>query len=96
MQVSVDLKRDVAVLPFSSGTTGVPKGVMLSQHNLVVNVATVSGELNILPFFNTWSHSLLICPFVLSCQEESVLVVTGRRESWSKYRPIMNLWISKI
>ena len=31
----VDVDKDVAVLPFSSGTTGVPKGVMLSQKNLV-------------------------------------------------------------
>ena len=34
-QVDIDLDKDVAVLPFSSGTTGVPKGVMLSQKNLV-------------------------------------------------------------
>jgi len=36
-QVPIDLKADVALLPFSSGTTGVPKGVMLSQYNLVSN-----------------------------------------------------------
>ena len=36
-QADIDLKNDVAVLPFSSGTTGVPKGVKLSQHNLVAN-----------------------------------------------------------
>ena len=35
------MKKDVAVLPFSSGTTGVPKGVMLTQYNLVVNNYTV-------------------------------------------------------
>ena len=29
----------VAVLPYSSGTTGIPKGVMLTHHNLVANVA---------------------------------------------------------
>ena len=40
-QADFDLKKDVAVLPFSSGTTGVPKGVMLSQYNLVANNYTV-------------------------------------------------------
>ena len=29
---------DVAVLPYSSGTTGLPKGVMLTHYNLVANV----------------------------------------------------------
>jgi acyl-CoA synthetase (AMP-forming)/AMP-acid ligase II len=29
---------DVAVLPYSSGTTGLPKGVMLTHHNIVSNV----------------------------------------------------------
>lgn len=29
---------DIAVLPYSSGTTGLPKGVMLTHANLVVNI----------------------------------------------------------
>ena len=36
--VSIDARRDVCVLPFSSGTTGVPKGVMLSHFNIVSNI----------------------------------------------------------
>ena len=35
--LSVDPLRDVAVLPYSSGTTGLSKGVMLTHHNLVSN-----------------------------------------------------------
>lgn len=34
---SIDPGRDVAVLPYSSGTTGLSKGVMLSHHNLVAH-----------------------------------------------------------
>lgn len=30
---------DTAVLPYSSGTTGMPKGVMLSHRNIVSNLA---------------------------------------------------------
>ena len=33
--VFIDNKRDVALLPYSSGTTGTPKGVMLTHHNLL-------------------------------------------------------------
>jgi acyl-CoA synthetase (AMP-forming)/AMP-acid ligase II len=37
-QVPVDVVEHVAVLPYSSGTTGLPKGVMLTHRNLVANV----------------------------------------------------------
>jgi acyl-CoA synthetase (AMP-forming)/AMP-acid ligase II len=35
---SIDPREDVAALPFSSGTTGISKGVMLTHRNLVANV----------------------------------------------------------
>jgi len=40
---------DTAVLPYSSGTTGLPKGVMLSHRNLVSNVAQMNGRHEICP-----------------------------------------------
>ena len=36
--VDLDLENDIATLPYSSGTTGFPKGVMLTHYNIVANL----------------------------------------------------------
>ena len=68
-QVPVDLRRGVVVLPYSSGTTGLPKGVQLSHHNLVANVLQVQAmiglkpgdvTLAILPFFHIYGMQVLM------------------------------------
>ncbi|MGE0484241.1 MAG: AMP-binding protein [Gammaproteobacteria bacterium] len=40
-RVDIDPARDLAVLPYSSGTTGLPKGVMLTHRALVANSSMV-------------------------------------------------------
>ena len=67
-QVPVDTN-DVVVLPYSSGTTGVSKGVMLSHRNLVANIAQVvpGADLReeekliaVLPFFHIYGMQVLM------------------------------------
>ena len=68
-QVVVDIDEHIVVLPYSSGTTGLPKGVMLSHRNLVVNVDQVlvsaefrAGEVaaGFLPFFHIYGMNVLM------------------------------------
>ncbi|MEP6640948.1 MAG: AMP-binding protein [Gaiellales bacterium] len=62
-QVAVDPARDLVALPYSSGTTGFAKGVMLTHRNLVANVVQVERVFEVdesdtiaavLPFFHIY------------------------------------------
>jgi acyl-CoA synthetase (AMP-forming)/AMP-acid ligase II len=68
-QLSTDPYRDLAVLPYSSGTTGLPKGVMLTHHNLVANLCQLQPVLDlgeeetgvaVLPFFHAYGQVVLM------------------------------------
>ena len=54
-QVEINPLEDVLALPYSSGTTGLPKGVMLTHHNLVSNLCQMNG----LDYF--FDNDTLIC-----------------------------------
>ena len=68
-QVPFDIDNHSVVLPYSSGTTGLPKGVRLSHRNLVVNVDQLlvgadfrAGEVTagFLPFFHIYGMTALM------------------------------------
>ncbi|MET9980683.1 4-coumarate--CoA ligase family protein [Streptomyces rochei] len=67
--VGIDPAEDVAVLPYSSGTTGTPKGVMLTHRQIATNLAQLEpavpaapGErvLAVLPFFHIYGLTALV------------------------------------
>ena len=70
--IEMDPEEDVAVLQYTSGTTGLPKGCMLTHYNIVSNVlqCTFSPALEIresdiflshLPFYHIYGLTWLVC-----------------------------------
>ncbi|MEU0466186.1 AMP-binding protein [Amycolatopsis sp. NPDC006131] len=68
-ELDLDPATSVAVLPFSSGTTGIPKGVRLTHRNLVANLAqTRAGwrigpddvQAAVLPFFHIYGFTIIL------------------------------------
>lgn len=68
-EVSFDPATDLAALPYSSGTTGIPKGVMLTHRNIATNLAQLDPMLAsepghrilaVLPFFHIYGLTALM------------------------------------
>jgi len=83
-QQTVDVHKSIAALPYSSGTSGKPKGVILSHRNLVANLAQCRSALKfdegetalaVIPFFHIYGMQLL-----MNCMiAEGVKIITMRR-----------------
>jgi acyl-CoA synthetase (AMP-forming)/AMP-acid ligase II len=67
--ITVDPATHLAALPYSSGTTGNPKGVMLTHRNLAANVAQIrpvqgisssDAIIAVLPFFHIYGMTVLL------------------------------------
>ncbi|RDD38269.1 4-coumarate--CoA ligase 1 [Trichoplax sp. H2] len=68
---TIDPVNDVVMLPYSSGTTGIPKGVMLTHYNLIANFAQLihpdvkvfdsdAPVLALLPFFHIYGLVVIL------------------------------------
>ena len=72
LNVTLDYKNDIAVLPYSSGTTGLPKGVMLTHYNVTANINQLAHPqyvdytypkcqcLGVLPFFHIYGMIIVL------------------------------------
>ena len=71
-EVNINVREDLVVLPYSSGTTGLPKGVMLTHYNLVANMCQTAGFTGVrrweesetlvavLPFFHIYGMVVIL------------------------------------
>ncbi|MCZ6645072.1 MAG: 4-coumarate--CoA ligase family protein [SAR324 cluster bacterium] len=96
-QVTLNLKEDLAVLPYSSGTTGIPKGVMLTHYNMVANMCQIKGYrgltidwekqtlVGVLPFFHIYGM-VVILNYTLS---QGATVVTMPRFDMEQFLGIL-------
>jgi acyl-CoA synthetase (AMP-forming)/AMP-acid ligase II len=57
-RVEINAREDLVALPYSSGTTGLPKGVMLTHYNLVANMCQMDG----LDYFHRDDTLLCVLP----------------------------------
>ncbi len=68
--VEIDPATDVCALPYSSGTSGIPKGVMLTHRNLIANLEQMRGPakmleesdvvVGVLPFFHIYGMVVIM------------------------------------
>lgn len=108
-KVDIDPVKDVALLPFTGGSTGIPKGVMLTHYNMVSNVHQMTGAgmgflknlsglsmMLALPFFHQYGHMIM---FVGISTGVKMLLLPDARDTdgmielMKKYRPIMSIGV---
>ena len=85
-EVTIDPREDLVALPYSSGTTARPKGVMLTHRNLVANICQCRGVdppdegdvvIAVLPFFHIYG---MVVVMSLMLRSGATLVTLPRFE----------------
>ena len=81
---------ELSTLIYTSGTTGVPKGVMLSNENIISNMTSIQKRFHDLPPFTCvnilpWAHIYSqTCELYYNMQQENAIALATSRESFIK------------
>lgn len=95
-EVSIDPANDIVVLPYSSGTTGLPKGVMLTHRNLVAQLNQIDAIesvqtpalLGVLPFFHIYGMVILVMHGLM----RGSTIVTMPRFEFEPFLKVLQDW----
>jgi long-chain acyl-CoA synthetase len=99
--VQIEPRKDLALLQYTGGTTGIPKGAMLTHYNLIVNTLQVKawgglrpGEdvhLSVLPFFHIFGMTVAMNAPIYTKSTMVLLPdprdIPGIVKAIEKYRP---------
>jgi acyl-CoA synthetase (AMP-forming)/AMP-acid ligase II len=94
--VTIDPANDLCVLPYSSGTTGLPKGVMLTHRNLVAQLNQIDSIesvdtpalLGVLPFFHIYGMVILVMHGLM----RGSTIVTMPRFEFEPFLKVLQDW----
>ncbi len=100
--VVIEPERDLVALPYSSGTTGFSKGVMLTHRNLVANIVQTGACLDIaedekllafLPFFHIYGMTVIMN---LALHRGATLVTMQRFELEPSLRAVQEYRVTRL
>jgi len=94
--VTIDPAHDLCVLPYSSGTTGLPKGVMLTHRNVVAQLNQIEAIedvdmpalLGVLPFFHIYGMVIILMHGFMRC----ATIVTMTKFEFEPFLKVLQDW----